>query len=169
MRSRIITCLLVCIGAASFLALSNAQDSGATHNHGSEANRLVIVPLVKVKPGESKEILFSTSCTVGATRGGGFSLAEMKHGRPQFEQAGLKGSRVFNKNGVTISVPDFQEGPEFASREEFATLKQLGVNAFQVTISASDQAEPGLLEMHLLDATCSGRCKTDFRVLVVAE
>ncbi|MEL6110967.1 MAG: hypothetical protein AAFU85_33590, partial [Planctomycetota bacterium] len=149
--------------------ISNAQES---HSHGSEQKTieksLVITPLVTLKPGETKELLFSTSCTVGATRGGGFSLAEMRDGRPQFKASKLKGNRVFTDRGVTITVPDFQTGPKFANSDEFALLKEHKLNAFKITIEASDEASPRVLDMHVLDATCSGQCKTDFRVLVVA-
>jgi hypothetical protein len=34
-------------------------------------------------------------------------------------------------------------------------------------VTASKDAKPGLIELHLNDATCSGHCSTDFRVLVL--
>jgi len=128
---------------------------------------LFIVPLVALKPGETKELLFSMPCTVGFTRGGGFSLAEMLNGKPNFEESTLVGNRSFNKRGVTISVASFEQGQKFAGSAEFSALKKQNIDAFTVTVSASREAQPGVLEMHLVDATCSGHCKTDFRVLVV--
>ena len=125
-----------------------------------------ITPLIVLKPGESKEMLFSVWCTVGATRGGGFNLAEMKNGKPVFTNSTLKGNRKFTKGGVMISVPDFTQGREFASAPEFAPLRELNYDAFRVSVTAAADAEPGLMEMHLLDSTCSGDCRTNFRVLV---
>lgn len=162
--------LLVTLPTVSFFAISNAQeaDSPATDKASSERAQFVIVPLITLKPGERKEVLFSTWCTVGITRGGGFSLAEMRDGKPMFDYSKLlHGNRLFSKGGVTISVPSFEEGTKFAGSAEFAPLKELNVAAFKVTISASVDAEPGVLEMHLVDATCAGSCRTDFRVLVV--
>lgn len=161
--------LLVTLPTVSFFAISSAQEanSPATDKASSEKAQLVIVPLITLKPGERKEVFFSTWCTVGVTRGGGFSLAEMHNGKPIFDNSTLHGNRLFNKRGVTISVPSFEEGAKLASSAEFEPLKKLNLDAFKVTIVASVDAQPGVLEMHLVDATCAGDCKTDFRVLVV--
>jgi hypothetical protein len=161
--------LLFICATVSFFAISKAQESNstATDHKSSDNSRLVIVPLVTLKPGETKELLFSTPCTVGFTRGGGFSLAEMRNGKPNFEKSTLQGNRSFNKQGVTVSVASFEQGIKFANSAEFSALKKLNIDAFTVTVAASRDAQPGILEMHLVDATCSGNCKTDFRVLVV--
>ncbi|MEO1527870.1 MAG: hypothetical protein AAFX06_20760 [Planctomycetota bacterium] len=157
---------LLAIATLSIFSLSEAQEA---HHHDATEKKaqLTIVPLVKLNPGETKEMLFSTWCTVGATRGGGFSLAEMVDGRPSFENSKLRGNRTFTKNGVTITVPDFQGTSEFAKSAEFTSLRERDIDAFMVTITASTDATPGVFDMHLVDATCSGDCKTDFRVLVV--
>ena len=76
-------------------------------------------------------------------------------------------SKSYSRAGVKITVPSFEEGTEFAKLPEFAALKDRHFNAFQVTVTAASDAKPGLMEMHLVDSTCSGHCKTDFRVLVV--
>lgn len=169
MRQLAALLLLFICATVSFFATSKAQDStsSAIDHKSSENSRLVIVPLVTLKPGETKELLFSMPCTVGLTRGGGFSLAEMSNGKPNFEKSTLEGNRSFNKQGVTISVASFEQGIKFADSAKFSALKKLNIDAFTVTVTASRDAQPGILEMHLVDATCSGHCKTDFRVLVV--
>jgi hypothetical protein len=101
---------------------------------------------------------------VGITRGGGFGLTEMHDGKPT---GGGHNVKSHTQGGVTISVPSFEQGTAFASSTEFAALKKLDIDAFKVTVSASRDAKPGLLQMHLVDSTCSGHCNTDFRVLVV--
>lgn len=169
MRQLALLLFLLGVPTVSYLAVLNAQESPATNSDkkSSSVDKLEIVPLITLKPGETKELLFSTWCTVGVTRGGGFSLAEMIDGKPSFKNSKLKGNREFNKQGVTISVPDFTEGTKFANAAEFAPLKKFDLDAFRVTVTASVEAQPGVLEMHLVDATCAGHCKTDFRVLVV--
>lgn len=169
MRQPITLFLLITLPTVLFFAISKAQDANSTtpDETASAKARGVIVPLVTLKPGETKELLFSTWCTVGATRAGGFSLAEMSNGTPTFENSTLKGNRLFSKRGVTITVPGFAASTKFAGSAEFAPLKKLNIDAFKVTLAASPDAQPGILEMHLVDATCGGYCKTDFRVLVV--
>ena len=168
-RSLALICLLVPV-LGLFLASYNSpySDVTAAESSAAEKSKFVIVPLVTLKPGETKELLLSTWCTVGVTRGGGFNLAEMRDGAPVFNHSPLSGNKKFEKNGVKISVPEFSEATGFAASKEFAPLKKYNIDAFKVTITAAEDAEPGLLEMHLLDATCAGHCKTDFRVVVVA-
>lgn len=163
MRRFVRPVLLLGIMAISLYAISNAQDA-APEKESADAAKFKIVPLVTLKPGETKELLLSTWCTVGVTRGGGFDLAEMRDGKPVGN-----GTKTYREGGVTISVPDFDEGEKFASSPEYALLKERDVDAFKVTVTASASAKPGLMEMHLVDATCAGHCKTDFRVLVVAK
>lgn len=158
------------VPVVSLLVISHAQEAPSSKPVEKVTAKapLAIVPLVTLKPGETKELLFSTSCTVGVTRGGGFSLAEMIDGQPAFENSTLKGNRLFRKQGVTVSVPNFEEGTKFAASAEFAALKKSNMDAFKVTVVASRDAQPGMFEMHLVDATCAGHCKTDFRVVVLA-
>ena len=87
----------------------------------------------------------------------------------KFKALKRDGTKTLSSGGVTISVPDFDEGEKFASQPKFSPLTEHKVVAFKVTISASATAKPGVMEMHLIDATCAGRCKTDFRVLVVED
>lgn len=158
--------LLLMLLSISLYAISNAQESDSTSSdqNSSETQKLKIVPLVVVKAGETKELLLSTWCTVGVTRGGGFNLTEMRDGKPKGN-----GGKTYSARGVTISVPDFEEGERFASSSEYSLLKKHNIDAFKVSITASETAQSGLLEMHLIDATCSGYCNTDFRVLVVEQ
>lgn len=157
--------LLVLLVGVPFYGLSIAQGPGAatTGNESAEAKKLKIVPLVTVKPGEKKELLLSTWCTVGITRGGGFHLTEMRDGKA----VGSERKKIYRRDGVVIAVPNFDEAKKFANSSEYEPLKQHNIAAFKVTITAESDAKPGLMEMHLVDATCSGHCKTDFRVIVV--
>lgn len=168
MRPFVITAFLLSLISFSILALSLAQDVNPTpvQQTESKAKQLVIIPLVIIKAGETKELILSTQCTVGMTRGGGFDLTEMRDEKPSVFGRPVKS---YSRDGVTITVPDFAQGREFADSPEFAALKKLDINVFKVTVSASQDAKPGLLEMHLVDKTCSGHCKTDFRVFVVEK
>ena len=169
MKNALRTSILTCIFGAFFTIGANAQDSGETpaDERATEEKRLKIVPLAVVQPGETRELLLATWCTVGITRGGGFGLTEMRDGKPV---GGGHSVKSYSEGGVTITVPDFEKGVEFASLPEFAALKELKTQAFKVTITASEDAKPGkLLDMHLVDSTCAGHCKTDFRVLVIGR
>ena len=129
---------LLCICATvAFFATSKAQESNstATDHESSRNSRLVIVPLVTLKPGETKELLFSMPCTVGHTRGGGFSLAEMRNGKPDFEKSVLDGNRSFNKQGVTVSVASVEQGEKFANSARFSDRKSTRLNSSHEWIS----------------------------------
>lgn len=143
-----------------------AQDDDKS---ADDAQALKIVPVVKVKPGETSKLLFSTQCTVGATRGGGFSLAEMREGKSVMGQGnGMEGAS-YSREGLSIRLPGWTAAEEFASTTEFAAARKRNLQVFEVTVSASEDASPGLYEMHLVDATCNGHCDTDFRVLIVPQ
>ncbi len=68
-----------------------------------------------------------------------------------------------------MTIPGWNAAEEFASSTRFKALKDEGIQVFEVTVTASKDAKPGLMNMHLLDATCSGHCNTDFRVFVVEK
>lgn len=152
--------------ATAFYAVSHGQEAGSNVSSApaSKAKDLKIVPLVRVAAGETKQLLLSTWCTVGVTRGGGFGLTEMRDAKAV---GGGHAVKTYRRDGVTISVPDFDQGEKFAASEEFAPLSKHHLAAFEVTVAAATDAKPGLLEMHLVDATCGGYCETDFRVLIV--
>lgn len=130
---------------------------------------LKIVPIVTLKPGETKKLLLSTHCTVGATRGGGFQINEMRGGIPKEGQTTGSEGATYSRDGIVISVPGWEAAEKFASSAAYASLKKAGIAVFEVSVSASKEAPSGLLEFHLSDATCSGHCDTDFRVLVESE
>lgn len=127
-----------------------------------------IIPILVLKPGETKQFLLSTHCTVGVTRSGGFAIAEMQDGKAiEGTKDGFGAAARYERNGVKLSIPGIVEAEAFASSKPFDTLGQRGIQAF--TVTASSHAEPGLMDIHLVDRTCSGHCKTDLRVLVTAE
>ena len=147
-----------------------AQDSTPTPTAKDPQTKkpLKIVPIVSLRPGETEILLLSTHCTVGVTRGGGFGITEMRNGAPKEGQTtGDKGAS-YSRDGVMIKVPDWDAAEKFAASPPYTSLRESGIAVFEVTISASKEAKPGLLEMHLVDATCSGHCDTDFRVLVTS-
>ncbi len=129
-----------------------------------------IIPLVVVAPGETKTVLFSVECTVGMTRGGGLAVAEMVDGKPP--SIGLPGAddKLFRRAGVSVSVPDMSEAPALDKRLRTGALAALAKvrPVFPVTVTADADAEPVAIDLHLLDATCSGHCHTDFTVVVAA-
>jgi hypothetical protein len=166
MRQHLTIASLLSLVVISVFAISPAQEVATPNPNETESDgkKLLIVPLVAVKPGETKELILSTWCTVGVTRGGGFGLTEMRDGKPV---GGGHDVKSYREGGLTISVPSFKEGVTFASEPEFALLTERHIAPFKVTVAASRDAKPGLFEMHLVDSTCAGQCKTDFRVLVV--
>jgi hypothetical protein len=162
---RFIYCLLPVFALITCVVLGNSfaqqADSTQTETAASKAAKFQIVPLIVIKPGETQELLMSTWCTVGVTRGGGFQLAEMRDGKAQGS-----GEKSYSRAGLTITVPNFDDAEKLAAAPEYALLKKNELDPFVVTITAAADAQPELFEMHLVDATCSGHCKTDFRVLV---
>lgn len=129
-----------------------------------------IIPILVLKPGETKQFLLSTHCAVGVTRSGGFAIAEMQDGKAvEGTKVGFGAAACYERNGIKLSIPGFVEAEAFASSKPFDTLGPLGIQVFMVTVTASSHAEPGLMDIHLVDRTCSGHCSTDLRVLVAAE
>ena len=150
------------------VVLTQDSTSTPTAKDPQTKKALKIVPIVSLKPGETTKLLLSTQCTVGATRGGGFGITEMRDGAPKEGQTkGYEGAS-YSRDGVMIKVPDWAAAEKFAASPPYTSLRKSGIAVFEVTISASKEAKPGLLEMHLVDATCSGHCDTDFRVLVTS-
>jgi len=152
------------------LGVALAQDSNSTPTAKDAGHKksLKIVPIVTLKPGDTKKLLLSTHCTVGATRGGGFGITEMRDGVPSKGQTVGHEGASYRRGGVMIKVPGWDAAERFAASPPYSSLQKSGIAVFEVTISASNQAKPGLLDMHLVDATCSGHCDTDFRVLVTS-
>lgn len=144
----------------------SAKPSTATVAAGKKS--LKIIPIVTLKPGETAKLLLTTHCTVGSTRGGGFQLAEMRDGKASEGQTEGHEGASYERDGVELKIPGWTAAETFAASPKFAELQKQGVRAFEVTVSASKTAHPGLMNMHLVDATCNGHCDTDFRVLVLS-
>ena len=153
------------------LRVPNAQDlaTPSTTIDLDQKTPLKIVPIVTLKPGETTKLMLSTYCTVGLTRGRGFMLEEMRNGKPTIGQTEGHEGASYRRDGIEIRIPGWDAAEKFASTPAFAALKEQGVQVFEVTVSASRDAKLGLVNMHLVDATCTGSCETDFRVLVVSQ
>jgi hypothetical protein len=166
--------LSVCVAALAVCATLIQSDAQQPKKEAKEAPAAKepdpkIVPVVLVKPGETKELLMSTWCHLGITRGGGLSVKMMKGGSFDGEADNNdRFSKVWKLAGITVEVPDFGEAEKAAALPVYAPLKEKGINAFVVKVTAAEDAKPGLLNLHLADSTCSGNCASDFRVLVVA-
>ena len=67
-----------------------------------------ITPVVLIQPGESKELVMSTWCRVGITRGGGLSVKMMTGGSfDDVKDSNDRQSKTWKLAGITIQVPDF--------------------------------------------------------------
>lgn len=161
----------VLVFAAAIIFAGNDHIDGqqpttpAAPTEKEKAAKLKIVPVLVIKPGEERELTLSTECTVGLTRGGGFNLVEIGS---KGESVGAHG-KVWKRDGVTVETPDFATGEKQAAAPEYKPLHDAGVNVFHVKVTADKDAKPGIVNLHLVDQTCSGWCSTDFRVLVVAK
>ncbi len=163
-RPILLTALFVITAVAVASVTSSQEAATAPVSQSSGISKSVIVPLVTIKPGEEKELMLSTWCRVGATRGGGFGVTEIRDGNPVTIDNHIKS---YSRDGITITVPTFDEGVKLADLPEYGALRAQGIQPFKVKIVTSANAKPGVLEMHLADYTCSGDCDTDFRVLVM--
>src|SRR5262249_35661594 len=88
----LVVCVFAVIGFTSSDHSSAQQpQAGAVKGGPSKAR---IVPVVMLKPGETKELLLSTWCTVGLTRGAGLLVRETA------ETA--EGGKIWKRGGVTV-------------------------------------------------------------------
>jgi hypothetical protein len=127
-----------------------------------------ILPVVILKPGETKELLMTAACHLKITRGGGLWVRAMPDSSyPEEKGDSEREPKTLKRGGLTITVPDFGEAEKHAAQPIYAPLTKKGLNAFIVKVTASKDTKPGLLNLHLADTTCSGSCETDFRVLVI--
>jgi len=165
---------ILSLGVAAFIACVAFVQSNA-HQPKTEAPVVAdakskIIPVVVVKPGESRELVMSTWCLVSITRGGGLSIGMMKGGSfDDLKDGNDRKAKVWKLAGITVEVPDFGEAEKVAGSPLYTPLKEKGINAFVVKVKAAEDARPGLLNLHLADNTCSGNCAADFRVLIVAS
>jgi hypothetical protein len=123
-----------------------------------------IVPVIVLKPGETKEQVMCAPCTL-LTRGGGLIIRAMGESS---EKAEKHERTVWKREGVKVEVPNMGDATTASRAPAYKPLLDKGLSAFVVTVTASKDAKPGMIEMHLADETCSGTCATDFRVLVLA-
>ena len=162
------TCCLFLLAAFAVFPLAGSNRAQVqqpkAESTKAEPARARIAPVIVLKPGEQKELLLSTVCTVGVTRSGGLDIREIG-GK---ERPGLTSKKVWKRNGVVIEVPDFETGAKQAAARQYEPLKKAGIDVFSVKVTASKDAKPGAYALHLADFTCNGTCETDFRVLVVA-
>lgn len=157
----------VAIPLLALLPFSLARESQGTSTKDDSSTKR-IVPVVALKPGESTKLLLSTHCTVGATRGLGFVLSEMFEGKSNMGPTSGNQGATYLRDGIEIAIPGWEAAEKFASSPTYRALREQGIQVFEVTVSASTDAKPGLVNMHVGDSTCNGACYTDFRVLVVS-
>ena len=166
----------VCAVGLALRSPAQAVEGPPKEAEVSPAERAKIVPIAVLRAGETTELLLSTWCTVGVTRGGGLGVGEMLDGKVQYTKDGVRvekahlgwgAGKSYSRDGLHVEVPDFTAATQEAALPAYAPLKAKGVSLFRVKVTADKDARPGVFEMHLFDATCNGHCSTDFRVLVV--
>ncbi len=168
--SRFLASVVVAALAVGAVLMQSGAQQPKTEAPAAQEPNPKIIPVVAVKPGESKELLMSTWCHLGPTRGGGLSVKMMSGGTFDGQADNNdRFSKVWKMAGVTVEVPDSAEAEKVAALPVYAPLKEKGINAFVVKVTAAEDAKPGLLNLHLADSTCSGHCESDFRVLIVAR
>lgn len=170
MRAIVTLAAFLALAAVIVLARATADEPAGPVPLAKKEQRTRIIPLVVVAPGETKTVLFSVECTVGLTRGGGLAVAEMVDGKPPAIGLPRAEDKIFRRAGVTVTVPDMSEAPAVDKRLRAGALAALAKvrPVFPVTVTADADAEPVAIDLHLLDATCSGHCHTDFTVVVGA-
>jgi len=171
MRAMLVVTALTILGGAFALFDAPAEEPATTSQTaaGQKDNRRII-PLVVVAPGETRRVPFTVECHVGMTRGGGLAVAEMVDGERPFLGLPREEDKTFHRSGVTVTVPDMSEAETSDKKARAGALVALAdVRAvFEVTVTADADAEPVAIDLHLLDATCSGHCHADFTVVVSA-
>lgn len=77
---------------------------------------------------------------------------------------------TFHHAGVTVSIPDDHEAAQLDRKLRSGVLVALAKvrPVVPVTVTAEPGIEPVAIDLHLVDATCSGHCHTDFTVVVEA-
>lgn len=159
---------LVIAGAIIFAGINHTKGqqpkAETAPTEKEKAAKLKIVPVLVINPGEERELTLSTECTVGITRGGGFNLMEIGKGNGFGAN-----TKVWQRDGLTIEAPDFATGEKQTAEPQYKPLREAGLNVFRVKVTAAKEAKPGVVNLHLVDQTCSGWCSADFRVLVVGR
>jgi hypothetical protein len=155
---------------ASVVVLVRARADEPATKQPAQARTTRIMPLVVVAPGETKTVYFSGECTVDITRGGGLAVAEMVDGKRPVIGLPNDDDKVFSRAGVTVTVPTMSEAPKLDKRMRSGAQAAMARvrPVFPVTVTAAADAKPVAIDLHLLDATHSSHCKTDFTVVVAA-
>jgi hypothetical protein len=135
------------LAAAGRLVLTAAEEP-------QEKSKDHIVPTVRLKPDETKDVELSSSCA-RVSRRRGLLLREMG------EKVDA-GEKTWARDGVSVS---FVDGKDAAEPD---VLKKKGLKSFTVRVVASRESKPCLFELHVADETCSRTCDVDLRVVVVA-
>lgn len=115
-----------------------------------------MVPLIVLQPGEAQELLLTSAC-MRITRGTGLAVNPLNAD----EYFNAAESCVVNGVMATIDQPD--------QEDDYAAIVEAGCKSCRLTVTASESAEPGISDLHLMDMTCGGSCHLNVRVLVVAE
>ena len=123
-----------------------------------------IVPVLVIKPGETKEMMLSTSCAL-VTRGYGLHFRDLKDGKYVRQDEG----KVWKQDGLTVEFDSTADQTYKTGKDKVAAVAERGLQLFTVKVTAAADAKPGLIELHVADSTCAGTCETDFRILIVAK
>ena len=151
---------IVVFGLAG-LAHTDAQD--AKPKQEPEGLNPKIVPVLAIKPGETKEMLLSTACAL-VTRGRGLHFKAMNG-----EELKEVKDKVWKTDRLSLEFNTASELPYRTNKSEAVVVAERKVSLFIVKVTASADAKPGLIDLHVADATCSGTCATDVRVLILAK
>jgi hypothetical protein len=156
-------CLFLAVGSTT-PALGQTESDAP----GGIAAKERISVVVVLKPGESKQELLATWCTVGLTRSSGLEVGELRNGHFVTQIDKINRGQVWRKDGLTVQVPDAEQATKMAASAEFSALKEKGIDVFQLQVAAAEDARPGFYDLHIQDSTCGGTCRTELRVLVMS-
>lgn len=133
-----------------------AETAVATATPLPQGETAPMVPLVVIRPGETQELLLTSAC-MRITRGTGLAVNPLK--AEEFFNA----AESCSVSGVTATISQPEE------EADYAAIVAAGYKSCRLTVTASDTAEPGIIDLHLMDNTCGGDCHMNVRVLVVAD
>ncbi len=163
MKSRFATCVLAValLSSVSWISLSialgeSAETEIATATPLPQGETAPMVPLVVIQPGETQELLLTSAC-MRITRGAGLAVNPLN--AVEFFNA----ADTCNVNGVTATIDQPYE------EDDFAAIVDAGYKSCRLTLTASESAQPGFFDLHLMDNTCAGDCHMNVRVLVVDD
>ena len=148
------------------VAISTAFVSTPAERHPNGIDKVhtcdEIVPLVEISPGETKELVLACSKTM-MSRGGGLRLLKIHRTSEGVEFVPLKA----DNKGVSFSVPGRCAAAKAGDwSPKYKELTARSRYPFVVTVTASADAEPQVLEMRVENSRCAGLLATDFCVFV---